>query len=139
MPAKDLLHRSARLALEKDGWIVTHDPLRIKLSPKVELYIDLAAEKLLAAEKAGQKIAVEVKSFIGVSAISEFHTAVGQFLNYRLALKQVEPDRILYLGIPFDAYELFFSEPFVQSVIQEYNIRLIVFNLTQEEIVVWKD
>jgi hypothetical protein len=46
--------------------------------------IDLAAEKLIAAEREGEKIAVEVKSFLErSSAISEFHTALGQFINYR--------------------------------------------------------
>jgi XisH protein len=139
MPAKDFLHNSAKHSLEKDGWIVTQESFHIKLTPKVEVYIDLAAEKLLAAEKRGQKIAVEVKSFLGVSAISEFHLAVGQVLNYRLALQQVEPDRILYLGIPVDAYNQFFSDSFIQSAIQEYKIRLMVFHPNREEIILWKD
>ena len=139
MPAKDLLHNSAKNSLEKDGWIVTQESFHIKLSPKVEVYIDMVAEKVIAAEKMGQKIAVEVKSFLGVSAISEFHLAVGQFLNYRLALQQVEPERILYLGIPLDAYNQFFSDSFIQSAIQEYRIRLMVFNPVREEIVLWKD
>lgn len=139
MPAKDLLHNSAKNSLEKDGWTVTKESFYIKLSPKVEVYIDLVAEKLLAAEKSGQKIAVEVKSFLGVSAISEFHLAVGQFLNYRLALKKIEPDRILYLGIPLDAYNQFFSDSFIQSAIEEYRIRLMVFNPVREEIVLWKN
>jgi hypothetical protein len=139
MPAKDLLHNSAKNSLEKDGWTVTKESFYIKLSPKVEVYIDLVAEKLLAAEKSGQKIAVEVKSFLGVSAISEFHLAVGQFLNYRLALKKIEPDRILYLGIPLDAYNQFFSDSFIQSAIEEYSIRLMVFNPVREEIVLWKN
>jgi hypothetical protein len=31
----------------------------------VEMYVDLGAEKIIAAEKDGKKIAVEIKSFIG--------------------------------------------------------------------------
>jgi len=46
----------------------------------------LAVERLLAAEKDGKKIAVEIKTFLKPSAISEFHTVLGQFLNYRFAL-----------------------------------------------------
>jgi hypothetical protein len=58
--------------------------------------IDLGAEKLLSALKGNRRIAVEVKSFVGLSTISEFHTAVGQFLNYRIALeKVVEKQEIL--------------------------------------------
>jgi hypothetical protein len=66
----------------------------------VEMYVDLGAEKIIAAEKDGQKIAVEIKSFIGPSNISEFHTAIGQFINYRVALEEQYPDRTLYLAVP---------------------------------------
>jgi len=59
--AKDLFHQAVKRALIKDGWTVTHDPLIIRID-RIKLEIDLAAEKVLAAEKDGQKVAVEVKS-----------------------------------------------------------------------------
>jgi XisH protein len=34
------------------------------------MYIDLGSEKIIAAQKDEQKIAVEIKSFIGASTIS---------------------------------------------------------------------
>jgi hypothetical protein len=37
--------------------------------------------------------------------ISEFHLALGQFLNYRLALQIKEPDRIIYLAVPLDTFK----------------------------------
>ena len=69
--------------------------------------IDLGAEKLLAAGKGERLIAVEVKSFVGLSTISEFHVAVGQFLNYRIALEKLEPERVLYLAVPTEIYHIF--------------------------------
>jgi hypothetical protein len=57
MSAKDIFHQSVCIALEKDGWNITHDPLYLKVND-VEFYIDLGAERLIAAEKAGQKIAI---------------------------------------------------------------------------------
>lgn len=108
MSAKDVVHNAIRVALEKDNWVITDDPLYLKASAKVGLYIDLGAEKLLVAERLDQKIAVEVKSFLGLSAVNEFHLALGQFLNYRLALKRLDPQRVLYLAIPVDTYETFF-------------------------------
>jgi thymidylate kinase len=63
----------------------------------VDFEIDLAAEQLLAADLEDRKLAVEVKRFISPSNVSEFHTALGQFLNYRDALETIEPDRQLYL------------------------------------------
>ncbi|MBD2384435.1 XisH family protein [Cylindrospermum sp. FACHB-282] len=138
MSAKDFFHNAVRLALEKDGWLVTDDPLYFRLTALVKIRIDLGAEKLIGAEKDNQKIAVEVKSFIGLSAISEFHTAIGQFLNYRLALEQEDYERVLYLAISKDIHQEFFTDTFIQNVLERYNIKLLVFDIQKEEIVLWK-
>ena len=47
---------------------------------------DFGAEKMIAAERGNQLIAVEIKSFVGPSVVREYHGALGQFLNYRMAL-----------------------------------------------------
>ena len=99
MAAKDIFHDAVKNALKKEGWTITHDPMYIQVGG-VEMYIDLGAEKLIAAEKDGEKIAVEIKSFVGTSAIYEFHLAIGQYRNYRLALLREDPERILYLAVP---------------------------------------
>ncbi|MEH1938159.1 MAG: element excision factor XisH family protein [Nostoc sp.] len=59
MPAKDRYHENLKNALIKDGWTVTDDPFHLKWGKK-DLYVDLAAEKLLIAEKGTQKIAVDL-------------------------------------------------------------------------------
>ncbi len=105
--AKDLFHQAVKTALIKQGWNITSDPLIIRID-RIKLEVDLAAEKVFAAEKNGQKIAVEVKSFINPSAVNDFHTALGQFLNYRLALQITEPFRVLYLAVPIDIFNTFF-------------------------------
>ncbi|PPJ62549.1 XisH family protein [Cuspidothrix issatschenkoi] len=138
MSAKDFFHNAVRLALEKDGWLITDDPLSFELTEKVKVRIDLGAERLITAQKGNQKIAVEVKSFIGLSAISEFHTAIGQFLNYKVVLTQKDPQRILYLAISQDIYEGFFLDSFIQTVLQTYDIKLLVFDVKREEILLWK-
>jgi XisH protein len=86
MPAKDKFHHAVKRSLEKEEWVITHDPLRLEFARDERVEIDLGAELLLVAEKSGGKIAVEVKSFLSASALSDFHTALGQFLNYRLVL-----------------------------------------------------
>lgn len=136
MPAKDFFHDIVKNALDKDGWIITDENLFIKID-KIEFYIDLAAERILVAEKAGQKIAVEVKYFIGVSVVSEFHTALGQFLNYRSALRKKEPERVLYLAVSFDVYDDFFRSSFIQEVIVEHQLKMLVFDSQREEVVLW--
>lgn len=138
MAARDTFHEAVKSALQKDGWCITHDPLYINFA-EVEIYIDLGAERLIAAEKDEEKIAVEIKTFLRPSAISEFHTVLGQFLNYRFALKAEDPKRLLYLAIPLEIYETFFARRFVQLITQEYQLKLIVFEPTKEEIVQWQN
>ena len=81
---------------------------------------------------------IEVKSFLGASTLSEFHTAIGQCLNYRYALADLEPDRILYLAVPAPIYQDFFTVPFIQSVIQRSHTNLLVYDVLKEEIVKWQ-
>ncbi len=136
MPARDIYHEAAKNALISDGWTITHDPLHIKYGG-FDFLIDLGAEMLIGASKDGRKIAVEVKSFVGTSSLSEFHTAVGQFVNYRLVLMKAEPDRILYLAIPEHIYNSFFTTAFGQLAIEEHNLNLVVFDEEQEVIKAW--
>ena len=136
MSAKDLFHKAVRSALVKDNWNVTDDPLIIQFGG-VDLRIDLGAEKLVAAERDGEKIAVEIKSFLGPSVISDFHVALGQFLNYRLALEVQGSERTLYLAVPEETFRTFFHLPFAQLAVHRYQLMLIVYNAVQEEIVQW--
>ena len=136
MTARDIFHQSVKQGLTKLGWIITADPLVIQFGG-VSLYIDLGAEQLLAAEKDGQRIAVEVKSFLGPSILSDFHTALGQFLNYRLALSANDPQRVLYLAVPVDTYESFFTLPFTQASVLQHKIPLLVYHPETEEITQW--
>lgn len=69
----------------------------------------------------------------------EFHLALGQILNYRLALKQEDPKRTLYLAIPKDTYEDFFSRDFIQDSVAEYQIKLLIFDSIKQEVVLWKE
>ena len=136
--AKDLFHEAVKNALVKEQWLITADPLKIKIDG-VKLEIDLAAEKVIAAEKQGRKIAVEIKSFLNTSAITDFHTALGQFLNYRLALQMTEVDRVLYLAVPLETLASFFQERFVQEAVKLYQMRLVVYDPEKEEVSEWKD
>lgn len=136
MSAKDLFHDAVKRGLEKDQWMITDDPLELEWE-EVKVKIDLAAERLIAAERGEEKIAVEIKSFIGTSAISDFHIALGQFLNYRIMLEAKEPDRQLYLAVPLETYDTFFQSQFAQVVKQRYELKLIVYEPLTEEIVQW--
>lgn len=139
MSARDAFHEVVKKALQKDDWQITHDPLSFNLGG-VKMSIDLAAERIIAAEREGKKIAVEVKSFLEKSsAISEFHTALGQFINYRSALRRREPERVLYLAVPLITYKTFFQLDFPKEMIQENQVKIIVYDIEREVIVEWKN
>lgn len=137
MPARDIFHQTVKNALIKDGWTITHDQLFLSIGG-VEMFVDLGAEKLIAAYKNGQKIAVEIKSFAGPSNISEFHSALGQFLDYEQALEEQEPDRVLYLAVPVEVYDTFFRLQFIQTAILRHKLRLAIYDSEQEVIVRWQ-
>jgi hypothetical protein len=134
--AKDRFHNIVRNALEKEGWKITDDPYEINVDD-VDFEIDLAAEELLGAEREGRKIAVEIKSFISPSNVSEFHTALGQFLNYRDALEKVEPERLLYLAVRLPVYSTFFQRKFIISAVEKYQLRLMIYDVKEEVISQW--
>ena len=64
MPAYDVFHAAVKEGLIKDGWTITDEPLYVEFGG-MDMYVDLAAEKLIAAEKGEERIAVEIKSFVG--------------------------------------------------------------------------
>ncbi len=136
MSAKDLFHETVKRALQKEQWVVTDDPLKFKFG-NVNFQVDLGAERLLAAERDNEKIAVEIKSFLNPSAITDFYAALGQFLSYRLALESVEPERNLYLAVPLDVYDTFFQYEFTQVAVQRYQVLLVVYDPVNEVISRW--
>jgi hypothetical protein len=138
MPARDIYHLAVRHALEKAGWHVTDDPYTLRAGGFL-MFIDLGAERLIVADNGSEKIAVEVKCFNKSSDINEFHAALGQYINYNLALSEQEPDRVLYLAIPYNTYETFFSQRFIESVIERNNVKLIIFKPDDEVIIKWKN
>jgi hypothetical protein len=137
MPALDQYHHVVRNALIKDGWTITHDPLTLAVGAD-RVHIDLAAERVIAAEKGLRKIAVEIKTFGGPSRIADFEDALGQYVVYRMALRRTDADRELYLAVPqavvvnqFQGRELW------KAFFTDENGRVIGFDVETEEIIQW--
>jgi hypothetical protein len=139
MSRKDQFHEAIKHGLEKEGWLITHDPFTIQITETIRLKIDLGAETTIAAQRDQEKIAVEIKSFITDSEISEFHTALGQYLNYMQALEEEDPDRTLHLAIPLETYNDFFQISFVQTSLKRHAVNVIIYDPIQEEIKQWKN
>jgi hypothetical protein len=136
MPAKDIYHNTVKNALTKDGWTITHDPLRLQWGPQ-DLYVDLGAEYLLAAAQGERKIAVEIKSFVGPSLVTDLENALGQYILYHDIMAHVEPDRVLYLAVRRTVFLDLFAKPIGRVLLDNRRLNLIVFDPRREVIVQW--
>ena len=136
MSRRDDLHFPLRRTLEKDGWVITSDPLILVLGDTL-LKADLGAEKLFTAEKEGRKIAVEIKDFDASSVISELEKTMGQLQLYQWALEEQEPERQLFLAISQAVHISQFQRPIFQIAIQRNKINLLIYSPDQEVIVKW--
>jgi XisH protein len=99
-------------------------------------FIDLGAE-IVCAERGLEKIAIEIKTFSKKSDVRAFEDALGQFLLYKVALRQKEFDRILYLAVPKSVFDNLFDDRFFLGVLEEYKVLLIVYDETQAIIEKW--
>lgn len=136
MPAKDIYHDTVKNALIKDGWTITDDPLILSIGKK-DLFVDLGAEKLLAAEKDSQKIAVEIKSFVGNSQVNDLEKALGQYILHYEVLRETQEPRVLYLALKKVADQEIFEEAIGKLLLKRKILNLVVFDEKKEVIVQW--
>jgi hypothetical protein len=136
MPQRDAFHPTVRTALERDGWTITADPLVLSIGQH-NLFVDLGAERLLAAERRNERIAVEVKSFVGRSAVADLEQALGQYVLYRALLRRSDPERALVLAVPEGVYNTLLSSELGQAACAELNLALMVFNPIEEVVGRW--
>lgn len=137
MPARDRYHALVVRALIAEGWTITHDPLALSFGGR-DLYVDLGAEQgTIGAERHGERIAVEIKSFLSASVLADLENAVGQHAIYRAVLASIEPDRAVFLAVPRRTYEGILSERLGQLVLKTQRLALIVFEEHDERITQW--
>jgi hypothetical protein len=137
MPAKNIYHDAVVKSLIDDGWTITHDPLTISYGGR-DLFVDLGAEwSTIGAEKAGQRIAVEIQSFLNPSPVRDLEEAVGQYVIYKAVLAETEPERVLLLAVPLRIHESLLSERFGQLIISRLALQLLVFDEKQEKAIRW--
>jgi hypothetical protein len=137
--ARDVFHTLVKEALQKDGWVVTNDPFVLHSRKDGGLQTDLGAEKIIAAEKANQLIAVEVKSFVHISILHDFLLAVGQYFVYGKILQKTEPERKLFVALPDFVYHRIIKFEWAQEVVRDLKMKFILYDTVQKTIVAWKE
>jgi hypothetical protein len=137
MPALDRYHTAVRNALQKDDWTITDDPLTLRVGAD-RVHIDIAAVRLVIAEKGVQRIAVEIKTFAGPSKIADLQDALGQYIVYRMALRRTEPRRELYLAVPQSVVvNQFLSRELSRAFFTDENGKALGYDVETEEIIQW--
>jgi len=134
--AKDIIHDAVKHALIKDGWTITHDQYALVYKGE-RVYSDLAAERMLIAEKSLEKIIVEVKSFIGLSIIQDFKTAVGQYIMYYDILYESSSEYQLYIATSDVAYKNIMKRQITQLILKRHHIPFIVVDIKKEAVIQW--
>ena len=134
--AKDAYHDIVKRALEKNGWRITHDPLVLEFED-LRVLADLSAEQIYASEDNKDKIAVEIKVLGGMSKISEFEKALGQYHLYRTLIQQLKLERSLFLAISKEIYRKFFQRPSIRVIVRVQEVKILVFDPDTETIIEW--
>jgi XisH protein len=137
MPARDTFHDVVVEALQKDGWTITHDPFRIRYDNR-NLYADLGAEQQsLGAERSGEKILVEIKTFGGDSEIKDLTQALGQYVLYRRLLLAADPGRVAFLAMPDEAFKSTLDHGDGMDLIRGLELKFFTYSSFRKEIVRW--
>jgi hypothetical protein len=136
MPADDTIADAVRAALVKDGWTITLDPYSISYE-EFNVRIDLAVERVFVAERGTDRIAVEIKSFVGRSPVNDFRDALGQYDLYRMILEDVDPGRKLYVAMSEETYATLFATRAVERLLAKRPIPLVIVRISSEEVVQW--
>jgi hypothetical protein len=136
MPQRDAFHSTVRTALERDGWTITDDPLVLAIG-RHNLFVDLGAERLLGAERGHERIAVEVKGFVGRSEVADLEQALGQYVLYRGLLRRSDPARELLLALPKAVYESLLTSELGRVARDEIALAMMVFDPEAEVIWQW--
>lgn len=69
----------------------------------------------------------------------DFHEAFGQYNVYSFFMGRQEhqKDRLLYLAVPEEVYNTFFTDDDTEAICEHYKVKIIIFDATKIEIVSW--
>lgn len=133
MPAKDRHHDAVVRALKKAGWAILAEQIALSM-PARRLWIDIRAQK--ASQSAA--ILVEVKGFENMaSPVAYLADAIGQCVLYQAILEYARITDQLYMAVPAEAFQGILGEEIGRQAMRKAQIRVIVFDPEQEEIVRW--
>ncbi len=136
MSKKDTIYEEVKTALIKEGWKITSDPYRINFEGE-RVFIDIAAEAPFEAEREGNKIVIEVKSFRAPSLLNDMHEAIGQYINYRVILEHIGLERVLYLAFDQEALGEFRERKGLRILLEASQVHGLAIDTETLETIKW--
>ena len=141
MPAQDLYHDLVNNALRNEGWRITHNPLRLRKPRRVrqpvpDKALEVAETFLLGAEQDERKIAVAVKSFVGLEQ-DVLEQTLESMAYSRELLYAMDHDRVLYLAVRRATYEAFYNGTVEPQLLSKLEVPVLVFEPRTAAIVTW--
>ncbi len=94
-------------------------------------------ERIIAIERNTEKLAVEIKSFLGQNFSHEFYEAMGQYDNYFFALAEIDPNHEVVVAISTTIFESFFQRKYVQRLLELKRIPVVVIDIENQTIEQW--
>lgn len=138
MPKKDAFHETVKTALRKEGWRITNDPLFVPTEGGVNFFIDLGLERIIGAEKDGEHIAIEIKSFDENTPVYSFYEILGQFLIYEMALEeQIKPWK-LYIAMSNLGFKKLDEAPIFSKAFEKFYLKFVIFDPVSKSVTEWK-
>ena len=133
MPARDRYHDVVVRALRKAGWTILAEQVAVSM-PTRRVWIDIRASK----NPDTFAILVEVKGFERLAApVAYLADTIGQCVLYQTILEYAGVTDPLYLAVPAAALTGILGEELGQQLIRRTQVRLVLFDPVQEEIIRW--
>jgi hypothetical protein len=135
MPAYDQCHDQVIRALQKEGWNINRQQVKLPFDER-RLYIDLKASRGLNGRRQ-TILLVEVKCFPDEKTfLADLYTAIGQYILYRTILDSNGVSFPLYLSIPQSVFVTQFNQ-IIRDACRQHQIKLVIINLDSEEVMEW--
>ena len=103
---------------------------------------DITQDRLVRPIHPGEVIAdilddldINPSNFAEILGIS--NQTIQEIINYRGALRRLQPERVLYLAVPLTTYKTFFQLDFPKNMILENQLKMLVYDVEQEVIFKW--
>jgi len=55
------------------------------------------------------------------------------------SIRRQDPERTIYLAVPLTTYKIFFQLDFPKEMVEENQIRMIIYDVQQEAIAEWRN